>query len=172
MAAARKGLTGRRVRVTLPGGVLDIVWRDDDHILMTGPVSTSGGRAAMSDDVDVVTLGCRLNAYEMRGRCARSPATPGLRDAVIVNTCAVTGEAVRQARQAIRRRGASGPSAAIIVTGCAAQIDPESFAAMPEVDRVIGNAEKMQAETLRDSGSDTRACASTTSWRARNRRRT
>ena len=63
---------------------------------------------------------------------------------MIVNTCAVTGEAVRQAAQTIRKLRRENPAARIIVTGCAAQIEPERFAAMPEVDRVIGNAEKMQ----------------------------
>jgi threonylcarbamoyladenosine tRNA methylthiotransferase MtaB len=71
-----------------------------------------------------------------------------LKDAVIINTCAVTAEAVRQAKQTIRRARRERPNAAIIVTGCAAQIDPTSFAAMPEVTRVIGNAEKMKAETF------------------------
>jgi threonylcarbamoyladenosine tRNA methylthiotransferase MtaB len=77
----------------------------------------------------------------------------GLKDAVIVNTCAVTGEAVRQARQAIRRTRRERPGASIIVTGCAAQIDPKSFAEMPEVTRVIGNAEKMKAKTFAGLGS-------------------
>jgi threonylcarbamoyladenosine tRNA methylthiotransferase MtaB len=74
-----------------------------------------------------------------------------LSNAVIVNTCAVTGEAVRQARQAIRRARRMRPGAQIIVTGCAAQIDPASFAAMPEVSRVIGNAEKMRAQSFAPS---------------------
>jgi threonylcarbamoyladenosine tRNA methylthiotransferase MtaB len=97
--------------------------------------------------VAFLTLGCRLNAYEsevMRGHAEAA----GLTDAVIVNTCAVTSEAVRQARQAIRRARRERPDASIIVTGCAAQIDPTSFAEMPEVTRVIGNAEKMKAETF------------------------
>jgi threonylcarbamoyladenosine tRNA methylthiotransferase MtaB len=76
----------------------------------------------------------------------------GVEDAVIVNTCAVTAEAVRQARQAIRRARRERPDASIIVTGCAAQIDPASFAEMPEVTRVIGNAEKMKAETFAGIG--------------------
>jgi threonylcarbamoyladenosine tRNA methylthiotransferase MtaB len=98
--------------------------------------------------VHVVTLGCRLNAFEsevMRGHAAAA----GLEDTVIVNTCAVTGEAVRQATQAIRRIRRERPHALIIVTGCAAQTDPARFADMPEVDRVVGNAEKMRAETFR-----------------------
>jgi threonylcarbamoyladenosine tRNA methylthiotransferase MtaB len=100
-----------------------------------------------SSRVDILTLGCRLNSYEsevMRGHAEAA----GLTDAVIVNTCAVTAEAVRQARQAIRRARRERPGAAILVTGCAAQIDPSSFADMPEVTRVIGNAEKMKAETF------------------------
>lgn len=99
--------------------------------------------------VRVVTLGCRLNAYEsevMRGHASAA----GLDDAVIVNTCAVTSEAVRQAAQAIRRLRREDPRARIIVTGCAAQIEPDRFAAMPEVDAVVGNAEKMQARTFQD----------------------
>jgi threonylcarbamoyladenosine tRNA methylthiotransferase MtaB len=97
---------------------------------------------------DIRTLGCRLNAYEsevMRGHAEAA----GLKDAVIVNTCAVTAEAVRQARQTIRRARRDKPDAPIIVTGCAAQIDPKAFADMPEVTRIIGNAEKMKAETYR-----------------------
>lgn len=94
----------------------------------------------------LITLGCRLNTYEsevMRSHAAEA----GLNDAVIINTCAVTAEAVRSARQAIRRAAKDNPGAPILVTGCAAQIDPAMFAAMPEVTRVIGNHEKMQAET-------------------------
>jgi threonylcarbamoyladenosine tRNA methylthiotransferase MtaB len=92
------------------------------------------------------TLGCRLNTYEteaMRELAARA----GVTDAVVVNTCAVTAEAVRKARQEIRRLRREHPAARIIVTGCAAQTEPASFAAMPEVDLVIGNAEKMRPET-------------------------
>ena len=98
-------------------------------------------------DVEIVTLGCRLNAYESEAMRALT-SEAGLTDAVIFNTCAVTGEAVRQARQAIRRARRERPDAEIIVTGCAAQIDPQSFADMPEVSRVIGNAEKMRAESF------------------------
>lgn len=94
----------------------------------------------------VITLGCRLNTYESEVMRRHAEAA-GLGDAVIVNTCAVTAEAVRGARQAIRRAARDNPGAPIIVTGCAAQTDPDMFAAMPEVARVIGNHEKMQAET-------------------------
>src|SRR5215207_703099 len=92
--------------------------------------------------VDVVTFGCRLNTYESEViRC--HAAVAGVDDTVVVNTCAVTAEAVRQARQAIRRIGRERPNARIVVTGCAAQIEPATFAAMPEVANVIGNEEKM-----------------------------
>jgi len=94
--------------------------------------------------VDVVTFGCRLNTYESEAM-RRQAAAAGLADAVIVNTCAVTGEAVRQARQAIRRLRREHPHARIVVTGCAAQIEPETFAAMAEVDRVLGNRDKLTA---------------------------
>ncbi len=100
----------------------------------------SGGRDDRAD-VDIVTFGCRLNAYESEVIRARA-AEDGLSDAVVFNTCAVTGEAVRQARQAIRKARRERPEARLIVTGCAAQIDPAAFAAMPEVDLVLGNAEK------------------------------
>ena len=92
------------------------------------------------------TLGCRLNAYETEAM-KELAAAAGLGGAVIVNTCAVTAEAVRKAKQEIRRLARDNPGAAVIVTGCAAQTEPETFAAMPEVTRVIGNHEKMQAET-------------------------
>ena len=93
---------------------------------------------------EIITFGCRLNAYESEAIRARA-VEAGLSDAVIVNTCAVTGEAVRQSRQAIRKARRANPDAKIIVTGCAAQTEPETYAAMPEVDRVIGNREKLEA---------------------------
>jgi len=92
------------------------------------------------------TLGCRLNAYESEAM-KELAASAGLSGAVIVNTCAVTAEAVRKAKQEIRRLARENPGAAVIVTGCAAQTEPETFAEMPEVTRVIGNHEKMQANT-------------------------
>jgi threonylcarbamoyladenosine tRNA methylthiotransferase MtaB len=95
----------------------------------------------VSKDVDIVTFGCRLNAYESEVIRKRA-AEDGLEGAVVFNTCAVTNEAVRQARQAIRKARRERPDAKLIVTGCAAQIDPAAFAAMPEVDLVLGNAEK------------------------------
>ncbi len=107
-------------------------------------------------DPRIITLGCRLNAYESEVM-RRHAADAGLDDTIIVNTCAVTAEAVRQATQTIRRLRREHPDARIIVTGCAAQIEPERFAALPEVDHVVGNAEKMKAETfagLSPSGSE------------------
>ena len=98
--------------------------------------------------LEILTFGCRLNAFEsevIRGHAAAA----GLADAVIVNTCAVTQEAERQARQAIRRARRLRPQARIIVTGCAAQLDPARFAAMSEVDRVLGNAEKLEPASYR-----------------------
>jgi threonylcarbamoyladenosine tRNA methylthiotransferase MtaB len=96
--------------------------------------------------VEVVTFGCRLNTYESEV-IRRAADGAGLGDTVIVNTCAVTNEAVRQARQAIRRLHRERPAARIVVTGCAAQTDPGMFAAMPEVARVIGNGEKLETAT-------------------------
>jgi len=92
------------------------------------------------------TFGCRLNAYETQAMTDLA-GQARLENAVIVNTCAVTGEAVRQARQQIRKLRREHPGARLIVTGCAAQTEPATFAAMPEVDQVIGNLEKMRAET-------------------------
>ena len=115
---------------------------------MSGAPTTDDDASAR---VRVVTLGCRLNAYESEVM-RRHAADAGLSDAVIVNTCAVTGEAVRQATQTIRKLRRENPSSQIIVTGCAAQIEPERFAAMPEIDRVVGNAEKMRPETFHGLG--------------------
>ncbi|MDH3235340.1 MAG: tRNA (N(6)-L-threonylcarbamoyladenosine(37)-C(2))-methylthiotransferase MtaB [Alphaproteobacteria bacterium] len=96
---------------------------------------------------EIITFGCRLNTYESAaiGELAR---TAGLTDTVIVNTCAVTAEAERQARQAIRKARRERPGAQIIVTGCAAQIDPQRYAGMAEVDRVLGNREKLEAASF------------------------
>ncbi|QPM91250.1 tRNA (N(6)-L-threonylcarbamoyladenosine(37)-C(2))-methylthiotransferase MtaB [Pseudooceanicola algae] len=99
------------------------------------------------------TLGCRLNAYETEAMKAMADAA-GLSDAHIVNTCAVTSEAVRKARQEIRRLRRDNPEARIIVTGCAAQTEPETFAAMEEVDLILGNSEKMKPETWTTLGPD------------------
>lgn len=102
--------------------------------------------------VDVLTFGCRLNAYESEV-IKREAKAAGLEElaggAVVVNTCAVTGEAVRQARQAIRKARRENPDARIIVTGCAAQTEPGTFDAMDEVDLVLGNEEKLKAHNYR-----------------------
>ncbi|TNF20556.1 MAG: tRNA (N(6)-L-threonylcarbamoyladenosine(37)-C(2))-methylthiotransferase MtaB [Rhodobacteraceae bacterium] len=99
------------------------------------------------------TMGCRLNAYETEAM-KELAAEAGLEGAVVVNTCAVTAEAVRKARQEIRKLRRENPQARLIVTGCAAQTEPETFAAMDEVDAVIGNTEKMQPETWRGMAAD------------------
>lgn len=98
--------------------------------------------------VTVITFGCRLNTYESEVMRAQAEKA-GLNNAVLVNTCAVTGEAVRQARQAIRRARRDNPHARIIVTGCAAQTEKHTFADMPEVDAVLGNEEKLKSASYR-----------------------
>src|SRR3954470_6934417 len=95
--------------------------------------------------VEVVTFGCRLNAFESEV-IARKAESAGLADIVVINSCAVTGEAVAQTRQSIRRLKRERPELRIVVTGCAAQTQPEMFASMPEVARVLGNEEKMRSE--------------------------
>lgn len=100
-----------------------------------------------ANETKVITLGCRLNTYESEVM-RKNAQTAGLDKAIIINTCAVTGEAVRQARQTIRKARKEDPDAKIIVTGCAAQIDPHSFAEMSEVDRVIGNKEKLEVASF------------------------
>ena len=99
-------------------------------------------------DPKFVTFGCRLNTYETEVMRNHAEAA-GKGDTIVFNTCAVTAEATRQARQAIRKAKAENPEAEIIVTGCAAQTDPEMFAKMPEVSRVLGNEEKLRAESWR-----------------------
>ena len=98
--------------------------------------------------VELITLGCRLNAVESEAMRALAGDAG---DLVIINSCAVTNEAVRQARQAVRRARRDRPDARIIVTGCAAQVEPETFAAMPEVSRVLGNREKLDPASFASS---------------------
>ena len=98
--------------------------------------------------VEVITFGCRLNTYESEVMRAQAEKA-GLNNAILVNTCAVTGEAVRQARQAIRRARRDNPHARIIVTGCAAQTEKQTFAEMAEVDAVLGNEEKLKSASYR-----------------------
>ena len=105
--------------------------------------------------IDVVTFGCRLNIYESavvrHHAAAAGLGADDISDVVIVNTCAVTGEAERQARQAIRRLKRERPQARIVVTGCAAQTSPDQFAAMPQVDRVVGNDAKTRVDAWSDA---------------------
>jgi threonylcarbamoyladenosine tRNA methylthiotransferase MtaB len=101
--------------------------------------------------VEVLTFGCRLNAYESEA-IRNSAQEAQLRDCVVVNTCAVTAEAVRQSRQAIRRLKRENPARRILVTGCAAQTEPQSYAAMAEVDAVLGNREKLEVQSYADFG--------------------
>ena len=100
--------------------------------------------------VDVVTFGCRLNAFESEV-IRREAENAGLADTIVINSCAVTNEAVAQARQSIRRLKRERPGARIVVTGCAAQTQPAMFADMAEVDRVVGNDDKMRGEAWRDA---------------------
>src|SRR5687767_12290425 len=123
-----------------PDGILDQLFERTAHV--ADARAATGKRLKMS--IEVVTFGCRLNAAESEVIRREADA---LDNAVVVNTCAVTAEAVRQARQSIRKLRRERPDARIVVTGCAAQIDPQSFAAMPEVDRVVGNEEKLTAAT-------------------------
>jgi threonylcarbamoyladenosine tRNA methylthiotransferase MtaB len=102
--------------------------------------------------VDIVTFGCRLNTYEsevMRREAEAAGLGELAHGAIIFNTCAVTGEAVRQAKQSIRRARRENPGARIIVTGCAAQTETDVFVAMDEVDLVLGNEEKLKAHSYR-----------------------
>lgn len=101
--------------------------------------------------VEILTFGCRLNAYESEAIRARANEA-GLADALIFNTCAVTAEAVRQSRQAIRKARQEHPKSKVIVTGCAAQIAPQTYSKMPEVDLVLGNSEKLRAASYGDFG--------------------
>src|ERR1700712_4992642 len=100
--------------------------------------------------VDVVTFGCRLNAFESEV-IAREAERAGLTETIVINSCAVTNEAVAQARQSIRRLKRERPEARIVVTGCAAQTQPAMFADMAEVDRVVGNDEKIRSRAWRDA---------------------
>src|ERR1700742_5032992 len=100
--------------------------------------------------VEVVTFGCRLNAFESEV-IAREAEQAGLDQTIVINSCAVTNEAVSQARQSIRRLKRERPDARIVVTGCAAQTQAAMFADMVEVDRVIGSNDKMRGEAWRDA---------------------
>jgi threonylcarbamoyladenosine tRNA methylthiotransferase MtaB len=99
--------------------------------------------------IDVVTFGCRLNSYESEVM-KREAEAAGLKDAILINTCAVTNEAVRQARQAVRKAKRDNPDARVIVTGCAAQTETDTFSSMDEVDLVLGNTEKLERKSYHD----------------------
>ena len=101
--------------------------------------------------VDVITFGCRLNAYEFGSDPPQRGRRRAWRRRSVVNTCAVTAEAVRQAKQTIRRIARERPDARIVVTGCAAQVEPQAFVDLPNVGRVIGNEEKLDAKSWRDT---------------------
>ena len=109
-----------------------------------------GLRLLREMSVDVLTFGCRLNAFESEV-IARQAEAAGLTDTVVINSCAVTNEAVAQARQSIRRIRRARPEARIVVTGCAAQTQAPMFAEMAEVDRVVGNDDKMRDQAWRDA---------------------
>jgi threonylcarbamoyladenosine tRNA methylthiotransferase MtaB len=111
-------------------------------------------------ETEIITFGCRLNAFESEV-IRRAAAAGGLSDAIIINTCAVTAEAERQARQAIRRARRKHPGATIIVTGCAAELAPERYAALPEVDRVLGNRAKLQPQSYLPEGAPSADLAET-----------
>src|ERR1700759_4731320 len=100
--------------------------------------------------VEFITFGCRLNAFESEV-IAREAAAAGLEQTIVINSCAVTNEAVAQARQSIRRLKRERPDARIVVTGCAAQTQSAMFAGMAEVDRVIGNDDKMRSSAWQDA---------------------
>src|SRR5262245_52522826 len=106
-------------------------------------------RGARAMSVEVVTFGCRLNAYESEV-IRREAQAAGVANTIVVNTCAVTAEAVRQSHQCIRKLKREQPHARIVVTGCAAQVEPKTFARMPEVALVLGNEEKISAHAWRE----------------------
>src|SRR6266436_6745517 len=107
-------------------------------------------RPSRDMSVDIVTFGCRLNAFESEV-ILREAENAGLTDTIVINSCAVTNEAVAQARQSIRRLKRERPAARIVVTGCAAQTQARMFAEMAEVDRVLGNDDKIRGEAWRDT---------------------
>jgi len=119
----------------------------DDNPAASGADRPSERAPEARPGLDIMTFGCRLNGWESEVM-RKHAQDAGLSNAILVNTCAVTNEAVRQARQQIRRARRENPDAKIIVTGCAAQVDPDMFAEMSEVDRVVGNDEKLKAETF------------------------
>lgn len=120
-----------------------------------GGGSVSDGGASIPSEIKVLNFGCRLNAYEAQVMKNHAEAA-GMQNTILINTCAVTKEAERQAKQAIRKAKREHPDAQIIVSGCSAQIDPQKYAAMPEVSRVMGNEEKLKAESYQTNQSHER----------------
>ncbi|WP_300544217.1 tRNA (N(6)-L-threonylcarbamoyladenosine(37)-C(2))-methylthiotransferase MtaB [Maricaulis sp.] len=120
----------------------------DDNPAASGADTPPMRDVPAGDGLDILTFGCRLNAWESEVM-RKHAREQGLTNTILVNTCAVTNEAVRQARQHIRRARRENPDARIVVTGCAAQVDPDMFGKMAEVDRVIGNDDKLKAGTFR-----------------------
>src|ERR1041384_3864939 len=119
------------------------------HVRIRGPVRSGAVCRGRMMSVDVVTFGCRLNTYE--SEVIRNAAnSAGIENTVVVNTCAVTAEAVRQARQTIRKLARERADAKIVVTGCAAQVEPQTFLSMPEVAIVVGNDRKLDARLWRE----------------------
>jgi threonylcarbamoyladenosine tRNA methylthiotransferase MtaB len=143
--------TGEGDREAVEGGVSLVETSPVSPLRHASHATSPASLRSQVRSVDVITFGCRLNAYESDAIRAQA-AADGVADAVVFNTCAVTGEAVRQARQAIRKARRERPSAKLVVTGCAAQIDPASFAGMPEVDLVLGNADKAAPGALLRQG--------------------
>src|SRR3954469_10804630 len=125
---------------------------DDRHgrVRIRRPLRSGAVRQRRLMSVDIVTFGCRLNAFE--SEVVRSKAEgAGLSDTIVINSCAVTNEAVAQARQSIRRLKRERPGARIVVTGCAAQTQSAMFAEMAEVDRVVGNDDKMRGDAWQET---------------------
>ena len=123
------------------------------HFARFGFIFASDRKTKWEKMVKIITLGCRINSYESE---VLKEKLAGRDDIIVVNTCAVTGEAERQCRQAIRKLRRENPDSRIVVTGCAAQIAPRKFAAMPEVDLVLGNKEKASIEQYLDSALPTK----------------
>ena len=142
--AARRRARDRMARARRPCA-------DDGHGRLSNMKAASIRRCSPASpetmSVDVLTFGCRLNAFESEV-IAREAERAGLSDTIVINSCAVTNEAVAQARQSIRRLKRERPDARIVVTGCAAQTQPDMFADMAEVDRVVGNDDKMRERSL------------------------
>ena len=191
VAAVRLGRTERSACIDLDGGTLQVEWPEAAAgVRMRGPVSAvfqgvvdrdlcrlhivRNGLVMSAPDssnagVEVITLGCRLNALESENMLEEA-VRAGVSDAVIVNSCAVTSEAVRQTRQAIRRAKRRRSGSRIFATGCAAEVDPEAFRAMPEVDGVIPNRQKSRRDSWTRFATEQARAASSPASRPRRAR--